>query len=336
MKKFRDFIISVFTSGKYKTFQDEKDMDAMLRLIVLNIIYTITSIIIISLSVLDMQRGNVNIGLIQLIIGFMIFLNLSLLRTEFPFIAGGLILTMIFGGFCAVSIFFKHDLQGLNILWIYTFPLMSIYTLGLRAGLIPALILFIVIVFGTFRDSLINFDYTLPDAILVCGVYLLIVSLTAVYEYVRSIKDRWLERHDSYMNMVFDNSLDIIMLLDNDIKLIYCAKVFLKKAGIESFEEIRKTSYRDIFSRFIPIEQLNEIITFFRASREARNPVTFERKINFGNDGIVTTKFILLQCSMTMMFFRALLFCSTTRLKLWKPRNAPNRQAGQSRIFSRI
>jgi len=286
MKKLKDFILSLLTSGKYQTFNDEKDMEAMLRLIVLNITYTVASVIIISFGISNMQRGNIDIGLIQIIIGFMIFLNLSLLRTEFPFVVGGLIVTLIFGSFCAVSIFTKHELQeGLDILWIYTYPLMSIYTLGLRVGLIPALILFFVTVFGTFRASFTNLDYTLPEAMLICGIYLLIMSLTAVYEYVRSIKERWLVQQDSYMNMIFDNSQDIIMLLDKDIQMIYCAKVFLKKAGLKSFDEIRKTSYRDVFSRFLPADQLNEILTFFRASREARNPVTFEREITFGNEG---------------------------------------------------
>ena len=283
MKKFRAFIISVFTSGKYQTFKDETDMEAMLRLIVLNITYTIASIIIISLGVTDMQKGDVDIGLIQLIIGFMIFLNILLLRTEFPFIVGGLIVTTIFGGFCAISIFTKQELQGLDILWIYTYPLMSIYTLGLPTGLIPALILFTVTFLGTFTSGFTRFNYGIPEAILVCGVYLLILILTAVYEYVRSIKDRWLARQDSYMNMVFENSPDIIMLLDKDIQLIYCARIFLENAGIKSFEEIRKKSYRDVFARFMQAEYLDEIIMFFYASKEERNPITFEKVLDFGS-----------------------------------------------------
>jgi len=285
MRKFRNLIISLLTSGKYQTFQDEADMDAMLRLIVLNITYTIASVIIITLGISDMQRGKIDIGLIQLITGFMIFLNLSLLRTEFPLIIGGLIVNAIFGIFCAVSIFTKYELQGLDILWIYTFPLISIYTLGLRVGLIPALILFAVAAFGTFTASFTKYSYTFPEAVLICGVYLLVLSLTAVYEYVRSIKDLWLARQDSYINMVFDNSPDIIMLLDKDIKMIYCAKVFMKKAGIKSFDEIRKTSYRDVFSMLMPTDQLNEIISLFRTSSRTRIPVIFEREINFGNDG---------------------------------------------------
>jgi PAS domain S-box-containing protein len=283
MRKFKDHIISVITSGKYQTFQDETDMDAMLRLIVLNITYTIVSIIIISLGVTDMQSGNVDNGLIQLIIGFMIFLNILLLRTEFPFIVGGLIVTAIFGGFCAISIFTKYEMHGLDILWIYTYPLMSIYTLGLPTGLIPALILLIITVFGTFTSGFTVSNFSIPEAILICGVYFLIMILTAVYEYVRSLKDRWLARQDSYMNMVFENSPDIIMLLDKDIKLIYCARIFLEKAGIDSFEEIRKKSYRDVFERYMKDEHLDVIIMFFHTAKEEGNPITFEKVLDFGS-----------------------------------------------------
>jgi signal transduction histidine kinase/CheY-like chemotaxis protein len=75
------------------------------------------------------------------------------------------------------------------------------------------------------------------------------------------------------------------MLLNKDIQLIYCARVFLEKAGIRSFEEIRKNSYRDVFARIMPAEQFSKISTLFRASRDEKNPITFEQVIEFGNDG---------------------------------------------------
>ena len=285
MKKFSDIFISFLTSGKYHTLQDETDMNTMLRLIVLNITYSIASVIIISLGVTDMKNGIIELGLIQLIMGFMIFLNLFLLRTEFPSFIGGLIITAIFGGFCAVCLFAKYNLRGLDALWIFSFPLMSIYTLGLRAGLLPALLLFFVTVFGTFSNGWTRFDYSIPEAILICGVYLLTLSLTAVYEYARSIKDRWLIQKDSYLQMVFDNSPDIIMLLDNDMRLKYCTKAFLEKAGIKSFNEIRAVSYGDIFSRFMNQQEHKEFIFLFSTSRMEMNSVTFERDMVLSADG---------------------------------------------------
>jgi len=285
MRKIKDFLFSMLTSGKYQSFHNEKDMETILRLIVLNITFTIASIIIIALGASDMQNGEIDIGLVQIILGFMIFVNLFLLRTEFPFTVGGLIVTVIFGCFCAMTIFTKNDLRGLDALWIYSYPLMSIYTLGLTVGLIPAVILFFVTAFGTFAEGFTRFDYHIPEAFLVCGVYLLVLTLTAVYEYVRSIKDRWLTKQDSYLKMVFNNSPDIIMILDKDMDLIYCAKAFFDKTGIASLDEISKKNYIDVFALFVPTEQLSNIILFSYTSREKRLPVTFDRTIDFGNDG---------------------------------------------------
>ncbi len=186
MKKSKTSIISLLTSGKYQSFQKETDIDAALRLIVLNITYTIVSIVIISLGVTDMRNGNIDIGLVQLILGFMIFVNLLLLRTEFPFIVGALIVSVIFGSFCVICIFTKQESHGFDVLWIYLFPLISIYTLGFSAGLIPSVILFFFTVFGSFSVNIAKVNYTHTEAFLISSVYLLVLTLTAVYEYVRS------------------------------------------------------------------------------------------------------------------------------------------------------
>jgi len=280
----KKIIISGLTSGKYSSFSDESNMDNMLRLIVLNIIYTIASVLIITLGVIDMQRGNVDDGLLTVILGFMTFLNLLLLRTEMPFNISGLIITAVFGAFCGLSIFVKYEMNGLSSLWIYSFPLMSIFTLGLPIGLIPALLILITAVFGTF-GGLSKYRYSFQEAALLCGVYFFVMLLTVVYEFVRSFKDRYLARQDSYMNLVFDNSPDIIMLLDKNIGLIHCAKTFLKSANIKSFEEIRKASYDEVFGLFTDYEMLNQITTYFNNSIYNKKPVTFERVLDFSDEG---------------------------------------------------
>jgi signal transduction histidine kinase/CheY-like chemotaxis protein len=287
MKSAKDFVISCLTSGKYTSLQDEKDMDAMLRLIVLNITYTIASIIIISLGVSDMQDGEINHGLIQVIIGFMIFLNLFLLRTELPFMVGGFIITAIFGGFCGVSIFVQDKMQGFASLWIYSYPLMSIFALGMPAGLFPALLLFLTAIIGTFVPGLAKFEYTIPEALLICGVYLFVLVLTVVYEYVRSIKDHWLSRQDSYMNMVFEKSSDIILLLDKSGNLVYCADVFLHRAHIKSFNSVRKKNYRDLLLSFSGPDTVREISGLFARSIAEKNSIVYEQALDIGKDGNV-------------------------------------------------
>ena len=281
----QNYIISLLTSRKYTGIQDEKDIDAMIRLIVLNITYTISSILIIGLGVSEMRNGLINQGLLELVLGFLIFLNLLLLRTELSFTVGGFIVIALFGAFCGISIFTKNELEGFSILWIYSYPLMSIFTLGLPSGLIPTLLLFIVAVIGTFVPGVSSFTYSTQEGLIICGVYFFVLVLTGIYEYVRSIKDSWLSRQDSYMDMVFKNSPDIILLLDKTGSLVYCADIFLDRTHIRKFESIRKLHYRDVFSRFCNPEQLEEIVNFFEFSEQEKNPVVFERTLDIGRNG---------------------------------------------------
>ncbi|MCL2877462.1 MAG: ATP-binding protein [Acidobacteria bacterium] len=285
MKITQDAIFPMLTSGKYTGIHDEKDMDAVIRLIVLNTTYTIASILIILIGISDMRSGLVDQGLMQLIIGFLIFLNLLLLRTELPFKAGGFIVIAVYGVFCGLSIFTEDQLDGFGCLWIFSYPLMSIFTLGLASGLVPALLLFATVLIGTFVPGLSGVTYALGKALIICGIYFFVLVLTVVYEYVRSMKDGWLSRQDSYMNMVFENSPDIILLLDKKGGLVYCADIFLQKTNIHNFDSIRKRHYTEVFSNFCGHALLEEITRFFQTSEIEQNPVVFEKELDIGRDG---------------------------------------------------
>ena len=119
MTKISDFIFSLLTSGKYRGVQNDKDIDGIIRLIVLNITYTITGILIAGIGVTDMRNGFVDLGLIELIIGSLIFLNLMLLRTELPFKVGAFIIIALYGVYCAISLFTRGEMDWAGRLWIY-------------------------------------------------------------------------------------------------------------------------------------------------------------------------------------------------------------------------
>jgi signal transduction histidine kinase/CheY-like chemotaxis protein len=277
----KDRLFFIATSGKYTGLDQERGLDETIRLIVLNIIYSFASVVILSMGAADMRASLVDQGLLQLIIGFLMASNLLLLWTELPFIAGGLILTAIYGVFCAFMLFLKNGLQGLSILWVVSYPVMSIFTLGLPLGLIPAAVLFIITAAGMALPGLSLYSYTFPEGLFVCGVYLFISVLTGVYEYVRSIKDRWLARQDNYMNMVFVNSQDIILLFDKEGRLAYCADIFLKRFNIPGIAAIRKQSWRGVFGRFTGEEKLRQIGILF--SRAEKNPLVYEDIIDSGD-----------------------------------------------------
>ena len=285
MTFLKDFFLSYISGSKDRTFKDKIDKDAALRSIVFKITYTIVSLILLCLGIIDIKNGCINIGLIQLVISFLIFINLFLLRTKIKFEIIALTVTAIFGIFCAILVFAKDEQRGLDILWIYLFPLLSIFILGLRTGLIPALILFAITVLGTFTEGLTIFSHSTQEAFLICIVYLMVLIITIVYEHVRSIKDRWLIEQDISLQMIFDNSPDIIMLLDSNTNLIYCGKTFFTITGIKSFDEIKNTSFYDVFCRFMKPENVKELLASFENSNVEKKAVEFEKTIDFANDG---------------------------------------------------
>jgi signal transduction histidine kinase/CheY-like chemotaxis protein len=285
MASIKDRLFLLLTSGRYSDMRNEREIDGIIRLIVLNSAYTIVALIMLALGITGIRNGFVNQGLLRVFFGIMIVANLLLLRTRFPFAAGGLIVAAIFGVFCGITLFTRNNTDGFAALWIYAYPLMSIFTLGLSLGLVPALILFAVVLAGAFVPGLARFDYSFSEAVLLCGVYFFVMGLTVIYEAVRSTKDKWLLRQDRYMNMVFTNSLNIIIVLDENGCFVYCANVFLRRARIKSFEEIRKHNYREVFSRFGSAEFLDTLQSAFQLSIEEKSPMITGEIIDMGGDG---------------------------------------------------
>ncbi|MDR2739963.1 MAG: response regulator [Treponema sp.] len=285
MTSVRDRFFSFLTGGKYSGMRDETAIDGITRLIVINIFYAIIAVIIFALGVMDTRLGFADLGLLRLILGFLIFAGLLLLRTKFPFIVGGFMVTALFGVFCGIPIFTENTLRGFDSVWIYSYPLMSVFTLGLPLGLIPALLLFAVVSAGTFIPGIAAFNYTVPEAALICGSYFFVMALTVIYESVRSIKDRWLLRQNNYLHMVFENSPDIIILLDENGCFIYCADVFLRRIRVKNFDSIRKRNYQEVFSRFSAVKLLDTLDSIFQLSIEEKSPTVTEETIDMGGDG---------------------------------------------------
>jgi signal transduction histidine kinase len=284
MNNFKNFAFSLLTSGKYADVQSEKEMEAVIRLIALNIIYTITSIIIVSIGASDVKNGLVEMGMLELLIGILIFINLLFLRVDLPFAVGGFVIIAIFGIYCGISLFYRSEFRAIAGIWIYFYPVISIFTLGLPLGFLPALLLFVVTVIGTFIPGLSSIHYSFSQAMLICGLYLFVLILTTVYEYVRSIKDNWLSRQDSYMHMAFANSPDIILLLGKNGTLSYCADVFFKKTGLD-LKDTYKIPYSRVFAHFCDSDLLDEINHKFKTAEIEKKPVVFERPMDIGNNG---------------------------------------------------
>ena len=112
MASMKDRLFLLLTSGKYSDMRNEREIDGIIRLIVLNLTYTIVALIILSLGIKELRSGSAYQGLLHMFFGIVIFANLLLLRTKFPFAAGGLIVTAVF---CVILRVYNHILHSVYI-----------------------------------------------------------------------------------------------------------------------------------------------------------------------------------------------------------------------------
>jgi two-component system chemotaxis sensor kinase CheA len=115
------------------------------------------------------------------------------LRTKVPLVIPGGVSIAAFGVLCARFIA-GGEIRGFGALWIYIFPLVTIFILGLQIGLIYTFLLLCTMLTFTFIPGLSKYNYTIEMASRFCGVYTLVALLTVVYERVRLAKDRRVER----------------------------------------------------------------------------------------------------------------------------------------------
>jgi PAS domain S-box-containing protein len=94
------------------------------------------------------------------------------------------------------------------------------------------------------------------------------------------------EKQARYINLVFENSPDIILLLDKDRRIIYAANVFLQKTGIESFDLINGMLLSEVFARYMDEETLDYLVTAFRNSVENKTGVRIEKSVDFEGKGV--------------------------------------------------
>ncbi|MDR0723230.1 MAG: response regulator [Treponema sp.] len=108
-------------------------------------------------------------------------------------------------------------------------------------------------------------------------------SIIAAKAKVNAVLSTERARQDSYMNLVLENSPDIILLFDKDGRFVYCADIFLKRTGIKNLAFISGRHYREVFERFIAPQLLDEITAAFQKGITEHCSTVIEQIIDMGD-----------------------------------------------------
>ncbi|AEF84793.1 PAS domain protein [Treponema primitia ZAS-2] len=89
---------------------------------------------------------------------------------------------------------------------------------------------------------------------------------------------------EKYMNLLLENCPDIILLFDQEGKIVYCTEAFLKCSHIPAFGIINGSSYRDILADVSSPALLDRIDAIYGSS-VAGDPIITNEVIDFSRDG---------------------------------------------------
>jgi signal transduction histidine kinase/DNA-binding response OmpR family regulator len=83
-------------------------------------------------------------------------------------------------------------------------------------------------------------------------------------------------KQEKFMNLLLENCPDIIILLDNDERIVYCTRTFLKQAGIPNSGLVNGHLFQEVFGKFVSKEWLDRIRGPFNIAIKNKQPVAVE------------------------------------------------------------
>ena len=91
------------------------------------------------------------------------------------------------------------------------------------------------------------------------------------------------QRQENHMNLLLENSRDIIICFDRDLRVVYTTDSFLKHAGLVSFGLINGLTYEEVFGLLPGDKWMNELERAFTASIETKQTIDIEASLKFSD-----------------------------------------------------
>ena len=194
-RRLLHFLVDFGTSGKYKGKRSFSMIDYLIRYVLMNFIICSGSIILSIYTIYNIQKGLYGVAAACCAMSMVCLGTLALARTKIKQIIPALIIMIVYGLFCIWITWIKQS-QGVNFLFIYVYPLVTIMLLGMRYGVILSTALLALISAEMFVPGLSNFDYHIKISTHMLVSYFLVFSMMIVIEFTRKTKDRFIEKQN--------------------------------------------------------------------------------------------------------------------------------------------
>jgi adenylate cyclase len=217
------WLVNIFTSGKnFESGGVESGMsDNKIRYVLMNFIFIFGSVILaafVAQNILKSSYFDAAICTAMIVVAITGFILARVVRAH---TVAAVFTIVSYGLFCFLLIW-NGDAQGAGFLFIYIYPLLTILLLGMKTGICLSCTQLTVTAVQVFIPAVSGFDYPFDVSIRMITVYILVLSITVVFERTRQTKDRLNRRltmelktlNENLQQMVEEKSGRLIKLHD--------------------------------------------------------------------------------------------------------------------------
>ncbi|MBN1798926.1 MAG: Hpt domain-containing protein [Spirochaetales bacterium] len=215
LNSIRRFWNNITTSGAAGILS----MEQKRRVVFLNSIDLAGMFILLAFSVVNYRDNKLLIAASLLSAFFILFFALIYMRIKKKFVLSGYIVVItIF--FLFLFLLYTGGVEKSYSLWIQTFPLVAIFILGLRPGLIATGLYFIGISCLVFIPQAAQVEYGFSFGVRVIGSFILVFFFALFYENIRSQTQETLEKLSSDLLAAKKQTDSIMAHVDEGIFLL--------------------------------------------------------------------------------------------------------------------
>jgi signal transduction histidine kinase/CheY-like chemotaxis protein len=93
------------------------------------------------------------------------------------------------------------------------------------------------------------------------------------------------ERQDKYFNLLLEYAQEILLLLDQNLRFVYCSRIFLRQMGIPDFALINDREFGDVFRQAAGESAADYLLDILSAAVRNNRATTVDRVIDIGTKG---------------------------------------------------
>jgi len=307
MKKnpVKDILLTVFLGKRYYGLTNVKEQ---VRYMTMNWIFMVASLPLIILGITQINH-DISRTIIDFAIAFLCLTSLVLIRSKVPLKYIPAFPVTVFGAYCCYLLYLG-DLNLWAAIWLFAFPPIVIFLCQMVVGVIESIIVLGVTIVVLYAPLGLN----IPEndiKVRIIGAYVLIASLSIIYEWIGILKDRKenelkaeLAQERDMIQTMKDNINQGIFLMDKDLNILpqYSSTLVSILSYYES--DLTGKNFLDIIRGSFEARQLQVMKSYFAMvfSKEKKakilegaNPISeFEYKVD-DDVKYLSTKFQLIE-----------------------------------------